>query len=111
MRLGIVAIFLALLSSSPTSARGNFWTGNDLYRWCEESEDLALAYVAGAVDSEMLTGEISHGAWQKFCPHQNVSTGQARDIVCKYLAENPADRHLTASYSVSMALNGEFPCR
>ena len=99
MRQIIVA--LALLSSA---AHAEFWDGNKLHNHLTGTTGeqlLGLGYVMGVADA------LQHVT---FCPPGNVSAGQVRDMIANYLANVPADRHLTADGIISKVLKSQWPC-
>jgi hypothetical protein len=60
------------------------------------------------VDSIHLQQHVSGAA--VFCIPAVVA-GQARDVVVKYLQENPAHRHEAGATLVMEALHDAWPCR
>jgi hypothetical protein len=104
--------------------------GNKLFRFCEESPPLAMAYVQGVVDTDsdhldaiiaqqIRGGKISvddlkplyRNAGNMICVPKNATLGQARDVVCKFLKDQPAIRQKTAPQLVRQALEAAFPCK
>jgi hypothetical protein len=76
-----------------------------------------------AVDQESATRgqfrqcleKLKHDMDQKcfappFCLPANVTSQQITDIVCKWLEDNPGNRHYTARGAVFSALGDPFPC-
>ncbi|MCI0431279.1 MAG: hypothetical protein L0210_12175 [Rhodospirillales bacterium] len=89
----VLLLALATNFVAPQKALSDTWYvfGNELYRDCTDSNQLdlqmfCLGYIAG------------------------VALGQARDVVSKWLSENPKDRHLLAANNVLRALRDAFPC-
>jgi hypothetical protein len=89
-----------------------FLNGNDLYAYCTASENfkrgICLGYIEGLADSIGVMQSISAAVVVCFPP---VSGGQARDVVVKYLQENPAHRHEAGATLVMEALHDAWPCR
>jgi Rap1a immunity proteins len=50
-------------------------------------------------------------AVKSYCIPTGVTTGQVADVICKYLKDNPADRHKSAADLVTTALNDVRACR
>ena len=96
---------IAALLMVPMVAQAGFVTGNDLLRRMKAEEAYermyALGFVLGVHDS--FDGE-------SICSGQQVTAGQTRDVVKKYLEENPAQRDLSAYILVLVALAKAFPC-
>jgi hypothetical protein len=111
MRIVRLAALLLLLCEPPASAQ--FYTGNDLYAVCiaTQSEEAfntkwgeCLGYIIGIADAHIF-------AAPRNCPNSQVTRGQARDVVIRYLQLNPGIRHLSAETLASAALAQAFPCQ
>ncbi|WP_161594667.1 Rap1a/Tai family immunity protein [Marimonas lutisalis] len=129
MRSILLASLLNLLiTPQPTSAQSV--PGNGLYEACT-SEDPALlgfclGYLVGHIEGQfwggllfaqgvgatMETSEFNAFANSVFhhCVPSDASNQQLRDVVVKYLSENPASRHEPARYLVWEAYREAFPC-
>ena len=96
----------ALLMICATPARAEFLTGNQLFDSCTSRESImqmdCLGYVSGVHDA--LAGIT-------ICLPSGVTRGQIMDFVTQWLRANPAQRHLTADQTVSIALNAQWPCK
>ena len=96
---------IAALLMVPMVAQAGFVTGNDLLRRMDAPETYekmyALGFVLGVHDS--FDGE-------SICSGANVTAGQLRDVVKKYLEDNPANRNISAYILVLVALATAFPC-
>lgn len=62
---------------------------------------IGLGYVMGIVDA--YNGVV-------FCAPENMTAGQARDMVQNYLNNTPAVRHFPASEIVSHVFKSMWPC-
>ncbi len=92
---------LALMASS---AQAEFWDGNKLHNHLSGNQAeqlLGLGYVMGVADV------LQHIV---VCAPGNVNAGQIRDIIANYLANVPADRHLTAEAIIRKVLRSQWPC-
>jgi hypothetical protein len=108
----IAAISLVLLGSTVCSGEAHartYWnSGNELYRICESpsrfDDGLCIGIVVGTIEMyEEMGGN---------CPYtRNVTKGQARDVVMKFLRDHPQHRHLPASWLIVMAIEDAFFCR
>jgi hypothetical protein len=105
----VTLITLLVLVVSPT-ARAGFLLGNDLYNKCiathpdpdfDSKWGECIGYILGATDAH------DH----IFCLSPDVTAGQVRDTVIRYLQINPSKRHLSAEWLVADALLQSFPCR
>jgi hypothetical protein len=87
------------------TAHAEFYTGNDLLAKMQSSNSderiHALGYVMGVFD-------VGAGVVQ--CAPENVTAGQARDMVRNYLDNTPATRHLNAEAQVRYVLSTAWPC-
>ena len=112
--LGILCFVFSLMCGIAGAAETGsaFLNGNDLYAYCTASDNskrgICLGYVEGMADSIGLMQTGSAAA--VFCIPR-VLAGQARDVVVKYLQENPAHRHETGATLVMEALHDAWPCR
>jgi hypothetical protein len=108
--LASAAIVLVLNGRSVKGATMDYHpaylTGNMLFDYCQSndrsSQGLCVGYIVGV--SDMLSEE------HLVCPAQNAPIGQIRDIVIKYLVNNPESRQYAASYLAMSALRTVFPC-
>jgi hypothetical protein len=98
----IIPLLFSLVSISATAG---FWDGNkllsDINSETYSGKALALGYVIGVHDS--------FDTWL-FCTPENSSQGQLRDVVKKYIENNPAIRHKSADTLIVNALQQSFPC-
>jgi len=103
-------------------------TGNELYAWLGSSDSTismrGYAYLDGVLDVEdfYLTNEIFSTFGEKDAAttrfrvahicfgDAKVTYGQIKDIVYKYLDNNPAKRHIRAHSLIRFALLEEFAC-
>jgi hypothetical protein len=90
----------------------SFVLGNKLYGWCVDDGETAQAacvqYIVGVADTEAQHEMFKASPWA--CMPDNLTDGQLRDLVIKYLRDNPAIRHNSAANLVIFALKGAFPC-
>ena len=112
VRKAVLAAPLAM-SSSPTLA--NYLTGKDLYADCSKpqgsfSQGFCSGYISGVVDA-IEYYQVSKGAEKSVCVPKEVSIGQAKEIVMRYLTQHPDQRTNTASSLVWDALRNAFPCK
>lgn len=103
--IGTCVALSILAPASPT--RAGFDTGNELYQFCTSKsnfdEGMCLGLVSGYYEG-MLAGydcQIS----------PKVTRGQMRDIVLKFLRENPQERHHPGSLLAARAYFVAFSCQ
>ena len=98
-----LAVALLLVCST---AQAEYYSGNELLAKMHSDSvidrSIALGYVIGV--SDMGEGSIH-------CSPVAVTTGQSRDLVRNYLANNPAERHLPVDLLVNRVLKAAWPCR
>jgi hypothetical protein len=98
-----LCLALALLCGS---AHADFKDGNKLLADMNDnsyvSTGIVLGYVMGIVDA---FGGTTH------CAPETVTAGQVRDMVKKYLDNNPSVRHLPAALIVGHVLKSAWPCQ
>jgi hypothetical protein len=112
----VLLLGLSLLIASPAARaqRVSATTGNSLLELCE-SKDVSeqafcLGYVVGATDVDSMDG-AAFPERRRSCAPDNVTNGQQRDIVVKYLKEHPEERHILAAILVVKAMAKAFPCK
>ncbi|MGG3811482.1 Rap1a/Tai family immunity protein [Methylorubrum rhodesianum] len=101
-----LAAFL-LFFASISFAQSGFEDGNSVYEKCQSKygsfdQGVLLGYVMGVHDD--LDGV-------DVCLGKSVKAGQARDVVCKYLRDNPENRDDHGDYLVAQALTKAWPCK
>lgn len=104
-----LVLIATLWPVSAFSAAGDtFFTGDMLYRYCNQSSESCTNYIAGVVDAL-----IAVGATQKaplICLHDRTELGQAVDVIARYLRAHPEKRHGNAASIATIALKHAFPC-
>ena len=105
MNIKFASILLASLLA--TSAHAEFFSGNDLLTRLNKKDDsivdsmVSLGYISGVHDA-------NNGV--RFCTPVTVLTGQARDVVHKWLLANPEWRDYSGDLVVTFALTSVWPC-
>jgi hypothetical protein len=122
---------IATVASQPNC----FFTGNDIYEWCQRSRPMALAYTAGLYDEanhalfalenmrplpsdskgarSSPNAMIDYGVAQaaNYCPPQHVTVNQVTDVFCAFLRDTPQDRHSLPAILFNNALTKAWPCK
>jgi len=85
-----------------------FHSANELYASCDPDPRASACteYVAGVTDG--LWALDSH--LTEICLPDGVVLSQTVDVVVKWLKDNPAQRHYSASSDIEVALREAFPC-
>jgi hypothetical protein len=98
-------LIAGLALCATTMAHGAFIDGNKLHGYLSSGSDIenthAWGYIAGIADA--FNGS-SH------CLPDNVSVGQLRDVVRKFLSDTPEVRHRPADIIVYVILKNTYPC-
>lgn len=114
-------ILIAALMAGPASAenlRLLWMDGNELHELCSEAsgqygKGVCMGYVVGVLDGNNMHSDISasnsEGAYT-ICTALTAPRGQVRDVVKKYLTDNPGIRHYNAAIIVMEAITEAFPC-
>jgi hypothetical protein len=96
---------LFVLMFVPAVVNAEFLSGNSLLQKLESTEItdrlVGLGYVMGVSDTQQ-------GKYH--CSGAQVTAGQTRDVVIKYMKNNPQNRDLTADVVVTISLGLAFPC-
>jgi hypothetical protein len=98
-------LIIALLIASPVVSNAEFLTGNHLLSRMQSESAVDKAIATGYV-----MGVFDNGQNASHCASSNVSSGQARDVVKKFLEENPSVRDYTADILTVVALSKAWPC-
>lgn len=80
----------------------SFLDGNELLTACRQSRAYCGGYAAAIVDADEIMQEVCSVSALPI--PAKVTTGQLADLVKKYLAEHPAERHLGAALLVRRAI-------
>jgi hypothetical protein len=104
LRMKKLGILLCLL---PSAAHAGYFdnNGNDFYQRCATSQNIVCAATAGAYMDMM----IAMGA--KCTKDAGVNRLQTKDILLKYLAEHPGERHIPLPFSAILAFQDSLGCR
>lgn len=87
-----------------------FFSGNDIYPMCQTSPGFVMGYVTGAIDYAHVASSATGNSSIRVCLPRAVDNFQARDVFCKYLADNPATRHFNSSALLFNAMRETYPC-
>lgn len=87
-------------------------TGNDLLRFCNSHEasetNMCTGYIEGVRDASMFA-TVSLKSKPFFSVPSQVSSDQLREVIVKYLRDNPETRHKPAGLLTIFALKEAFP--
>ncbi|MFM5007340.1 MULTISPECIES: Rap1a/Tai family immunity protein [Aeromonas] len=106
----IVHRIFALLTLMMTfSASAVFTSGNDLKSYMDE-DDNGGSFLGGVYSGYVIG---VHDAFDDvlFCTPENVTKGQVKAVISKYLKANPEQWNKSADSIVIEALRGAFPCK
>lgn len=88
-------------------------TGNGLLSTCQSAEPplqvICGSFIKGLVEGSSGALEVGHHP-QLFCAPPGATIGQDRDIIIRFLLDNPQWRHLSATAISLKALGKAFPC-
>mgnify|MGYP001240467614 CR=1 FL=1 len=108
--------FVLVTASFPTAAHAGFKDGNRLLSDCDAGDSsrtdnlswgACMGYILGAADALGFWSAIASGT---SCLPPTSQAGQVKDIVVKYLRDNPAKRHFEAHILIYGALKDAFGC-
>ena len=113
MKRLILALAMVVMVS-PAWGAVVFKNGNKLLSDCNESlgshsEAFCIGYIMGVYDAIQSNDGTLNGFTN--CSGDFVVNGQIRDVVVKWLKDNPQHRHNGASGLISHALQEAFPCQ
>jgi len=110
----LLLIFLAMLWVVPARAQApDLFIGNGYLKACTETEPIHRAvctqYTLGMTEM-LLALEAAHFVKPLFCAPDQVTGNQKRDILVKFLKDNPAIRHAATPRLLIVALQQAYPC-
>jgi hypothetical protein len=101
-----IALAAALQQARPVV----FFSGNQLYEYCQREASLVcLGYVMGVADT-IADASSAGDMTTRICPDRGVNPGQMMDVVVNFLRAHPERRHQAAPGIVAAALVEAFPC-
>jgi hypothetical protein len=102
-----VMLAAAMAIAMAVPSYGYFENGNDLYSACEyPDQSFCLGYILGAVDVNRWHVPID----QLMCIPPEVIGSQIKDVVHRYLMDNPETRQESAPTLIYKALVEAWPC-
>jgi Ssp1 endopeptidase immunity protein Rap1a len=109
------AVLAAALAISSQPALANYLTGKDLYADCSKpqgtfGQGFCSGYISGVVDT-LEHYQVSKGAEKSVCLPKEVSIGQVKEIVMRYLTQHADQRQYTAASIVWDAVRSAYPCK
>ena len=107
--LFLVASVMSQASTLVQAKTGYFIDGNELKRICDQGSPNCTSYILGVFDTITFFVETKRDK-AYICTPAEIDGSQLRDIVKRYLADNPESRHLFASVHVYAALAKAYPC-
>jgi hypothetical protein len=114
-------LLLVALLAWPVTAQAI--TGNDLLRECRDRDPYSRGYCLGLIVGVEAGASVAQTLdeivdplkmYSKTfgnCLPSRVSHGQMRDVVVRFLEQNPAKRHESFHLLVLEAFNQAFPCQ
>ncbi len=96
-------------------SKGHALTGNEIYSMCkvgpinELNEHLVCAGYLTAVSDMLANRNVVNGFVA--CIPNTLGNGQGKDVVVKWLRDNPQVRHYPALSLVAQAWSEAFPCK
>ena len=130
-----IASVVLLLASTPAFAEiptSSFFSGNDVYDWCQHDPTMALGYIAGQFDglvhaaytidsmrplagvekkdsSAEILVNMSIERVIGFCMPEHATMRQITDIFCQYLRDVPKERAGLPAIILNRALTKAWP--
>jgi archaeosine-15-forming tRNA-guanine transglycosylase len=95
---------IALWALSSTSVPADVYDGNEITTLCRTDKEFVAGYVAGAVEKTRKSSAV-------YCLPEKATVVQGRDVFCKFLQENPEQRHRPAAELLDVAFGSVWPCK
>jgi hypothetical protein len=101
----IKKISLEFLSGNNLYSFGQSYKRTEIYSSPNDnySSGLYTGYIAGVIAPTSIGG--------LFCPPNDITVGQAADIVFKYLDSHTEIRNIQANFLVVKAMTDAYPCK
>ena len=102
-------------SARPPQARNQVFNpanGNLFFDFCRsgtQQKQICIVYVKGLLDGAQFQASLTKQK-QAYCQPRGASPEQAIDILLKFMADNPGDRHRGAALQAFAALKSAWPC-
>ena len=109
----IFLVFLCagiLFHAEPSFSQAPFSTGNDFLKNCAQESADCNNYTAGMLDGMQGMAAYTKSKYDIACGGQVVTVRQMKDILVKYVRDNPETRHLHTGVLFIEALKRAFPC-
>jgi hypothetical protein len=107
------SFFLTAFSALASSEDSNIYTGNGLSAYCHSPDlnyvNYCHGFINGVVEGILAEGE-SGLSEEHICLPENVTRGQIKEIVLKYLKDNPEKLHRPSFILIFNATRKVFPC-
>jgi hypothetical protein len=132
MRLATLALCACVASAAGAVEipQRTFYSGNDVYGFCQHDRAVAFAYVAGLYDqaahAALLIDHFRYSGSRTpqkdlevdfqlkrivgYCAPEHVTVEQVTDVFCKYLKDIPEKRDGLPQILFSEALTKAWPC-
>lgn len=109
LRLKFIMVVMMLPYSVAFSAQ--YGTGNWLKDGLEEGDRNNANYSTGASFGYVMGATSVLRIFERVCDPAGVTNGQVSSVVLKYLRDNPAELHESATWLIFKALNSRWPCK
>lgn len=106
----ITRILILIGSLMPAAVLADFQDGNGLYAAISSPSEYTRIYSVGYISGVVDSGKLGLNGF-KYCVPEAATAGQLKDVVEKWLEENPATRHYAAPGLIAAALQASFPCK
>ncbi|MGJ5135705.1 Rap1a/Tai family immunity protein [Bradyrhizobium oligotrophicum] len=126
---GTLQAFAGDVPKKPLFSEKTFFTGNDVYQWCQYDKASAQTYVGGMYDMSVhgafaidrmrhLGAEPDNGfevdfaleEFVGFCMPERATLEQMTDVFCAHLRNKPAKRDWPPALMLKDALKDAWPC-
>ena len=115
-RVMISSVF-SVFAMMAVPAQADFLTGHDLNTYCTSSapsdDMICIVYITGAFDAFTTTDLINQKATQAsatFCPREDVSPDELKQVTADWLARDESDLNFAATLLVLAALQDKYGC-
>ena len=101
----VLATMLSLaMTAMASSAEREMFNGNQMWEMCQSRAlGFCNGYVRGTLDALITQGLVT-------CTPDELGAEQLRDLVVRWLRDNPQKRHLSGTWIVANTLRENFPC-
>ena len=110
-KFALIVFFFNIPALAAAQGMGTYYNGNGMLEQCRNpSSPISFWYAAGVKDALSALRAVDPDSLMQNCSSLSVTAGQARDVMCKYIEDNPDSRTDAAAALAWVAFHEAWPC-